>query len=268
MMQLTGRKVLVVGASSGIGRSIARHAVAQGASVAFAARRAQKLQEAVAEAGSGLAIVGDVRNESDCRRMVDETVAAFGLDLVVFTAARVTLQRFTEVDAAAWRELFETNAVGAFLVFSAALPHLGEHGIAAYLSTIGVNNPYHGRGAYVASKAALDAGIRALRMENPRARITRIMLAPTSGTEVAAKDDKALAWELMTDWVRYGRVPDRMLDADSLGGFIVELMSSALRYSGEIEELAVDSGWQPVDVPVDRQAVVDKLTLVRKSQQG
>jgi hypothetical protein len=72
----------------------------------------------------------------------------------------------------------------------------------------------------------------------------------------------------MTDWVRYGRVPDRMLDADSLGGFIVELMSSALRYSGEIEELAVDSGWQPVEVPVDRQAVVDKLTLVRKSQQG
>jgi NAD(P)-dependent dehydrogenase (short-subunit alcohol dehydrogenase family) len=267
-MQLAGRKVLVVGASSGIGRAIARHSVAQGASVAFAARRQQNLEEAVAEAGGGIAIAGDVRNESDCRRIVDETVAAFGgLDLVVFTAARVALKRFTEVDAATWRELFETNAIGAFLVFSAALPHLGERGIAAYLSTIGVNNPYHGRGAYVASKAALDTGIRALRMEHPRARITRIMLAPTSGTEVAARDDKALAWDLMTDWIRYGRVPDRMLEADSLGRFIVELLSSALRYSGEIEELAIDSGWQPVEVPVDRQAVVDKLALVRKSQQ-
>jgi NAD(P)-dependent dehydrogenase (short-subunit alcohol dehydrogenase family) len=167
MMQLTGRKVLVVGASSGIGRSIARHAVAQGASVAFAARRAQKLQEAVAEAGGGLAIAGDVRNESDCRRMVDETVAAFGgLDLVVFTAARVLLQRFTEVDAAAWRELFETNAVGAFLVFSAALPTSVNTALLRIsrrsASTI-LPRPWRLR----CQQGCARCGIRALRMENP-----------------------------------------------------------------------------------------------------
>ena len=53
IVDLTGQRVLVVGASSGIGRVIAQRAVAAGASVMFAARRAGKLAEAVAETGAG-----------------------------------------------------------------------------------------------------------------------------------------------------------------------------------------------------------------------
>jgi hypothetical protein len=94
------------------------------------------------------------------------------------------------------------------------------------------------------------------------------MLAPTSGTEAGSADDKALAYELMTDWIRYGRVPDRMLDADSLGAFIVDIMSSALMYGGEIEEIAIDSGWQPVEVDVDREAVIAKLTGIRQGSRS
>jgi NAD(P)-dependent dehydrogenase (short-subunit alcohol dehydrogenase family) len=184
--------------------------------------------------------------------------------VVLFTAARIPLARFSDVDAALWRELFETNAVGAFLVAGAALPHLGDTGVFAYVSTIGVDSPYPGRGAYIASKAALDGGFRALRVENPDARITRILLDPTSGTGAGSGDDPALAYELMTDWVRLGKVPDRMLSAQQVARGVCDALAAALAYPGALAEVALASRWRPVAVDVDRQEVISKLQQVRQ----
>ena len=81
-MKLENKTVLITGASSGIGRSVAEQLAAKGNRVVVTARR-QALLDALAEqinsaGGECLAIASDALNEGDAQRVVDETVAAFG----------------------------------------------------------------------------------------------------------------------------------------------------------------------------------------------
>ena len=88
MRPLEGRRLLVVGASSGIGRAIAVTAANAGARVALGARRSDRLAEAVVECGSGaLAWPADVRDPDACDVLVANAVTALaGLDAVVYAA--------------------------------------------------------------------------------------------------------------------------------------------------------------------------------------
>ena len=97
-MELQDARVLVVGASSGIGRAVALQAAAGGARVVLAARRADKLAEAAAEAGDGAStVVCDVRQPEQCERVVRDAVAQLGgLDVAVYATAVDPLVR-------AWR---------------------------------------------------------------------------------------------------------------------------------------------------------------------
>lgn len=81
-------RLLIVGASSGIGRSLAEHALKRGAHVCVSARSADALDEICAEGGGrGHAIVADLARPDDCRRMVDAAAGAMGgLDAVVIAA--------------------------------------------------------------------------------------------------------------------------------------------------------------------------------------
>jgi len=86
MLGLTDRRLLVVGASSGMGRAAALSLARSGASVAFASRRREALDEAVSEAGSGTVITLDVLDEQDVERGVTEAAAALGgLDGILYT---------------------------------------------------------------------------------------------------------------------------------------------------------------------------------------
>jgi NADP-dependent 3-hydroxy acid dehydrogenase YdfG len=101
---LAGTRLLVVGASSGVGRAIGLAAAAAGASVAFAARRLELLQTAVDEAGpSSLAIVCDVTDPTSVVETVEGAVQALGgIDAVVYATGVDPLIRIEDVEAAAW----------------------------------------------------------------------------------------------------------------------------------------------------------------------
>src|SRR5690606_22913357 len=118
--------VLIVGASSGIGRVLGLQAAAAGASVAFAARRRELVEAAAAEAGNGaVGLVCDVRDEAACAAVVASSVEALGgLDAVVYSSAIDLLTRLEDAGAERWRATFETNVFGAAFVTTAALPHL------------------------------------------------------------------------------------------------------------------------------------------------
>ena len=120
---LSGHRTLVVGASSGIGRAIGIGAARSGARVAFAGRRRELLDDAVAEAGGdALAVRCDVTIESEVDAAVAATAEAFGgLDSVIYSTAIDPLVRIADVDAATWTHLLATNVVGASLVTRAAL---------------------------------------------------------------------------------------------------------------------------------------------------
>ena len=208
---LDGHRVLVVGASSGIGRAVGIGAARSGARVAFAGRRRALLDEAVAEAGAGaLAVRCDVTVESEVVDAVEATAAAFGgLDSVIYATAIDPLVRIADVDAATWTHLLATNVVGASLITRAALSHLRRvGGRVLYISATSVGRPLPGMGAYASSKAALEELARAWRSEYRDVAFTTVAVGMTLGTGVTDSWDHTLLEELSPDWGPAGYLLD------------------------------------------------------------
>ena len=158
---MSGLRVVVVGASTGLGRSLGIGLGKRGAKVALLARRESLLDEAAKEAGpASLAIRCDVTDESSCLSAIGEAAKGLGgVDVVIVVAGISELRRVEEIDAAAWHRMFGTNVVGASLITAAALPHLkASGGMIAYLSSVSASltAPWPGLAAYTVTKAALE----------------------------------------------------------------------------------------------------------------
>ncbi|MFJ9713884.1 SDR family NAD(P)-dependent oxidoreductase [Streptomyces sp. NPDC101234] len=220
----TGRRVLVVGASSGIGRSIALTAAAGGARVAVAARRRDLLQTVANQAGA-LAVPADLADPDDCARIAEQALAGLGgIDLVVHCAAVSPITPITKTTAPVWQRLFATNVVGPLLVTSHLLPELSPGSVTAFVSSRSVGRPYHGVGAYSASKAALDQALLSLRLEHPRHRFTRVEVGDTAGTDFNRDFDLDTRKELLPLWLAHGALSETLLDCDDVS----ELISASL----------------------------------------
>ena len=231
-------RAVVVGASSGLGRCIGIGLAQRGAEVALMARRRDRLVEAATEAGPGtLAIECDVTDASACRSAIEEAVAGLGgIDAIVYAPAVGPLARLVDVDAATWRDVFETNVIGAAMFTAAALPHLTESkGVAAYLSSVSASQtaPWPGLGAYLVSKAALDKLVEAWRAEHPEVGFTRVVVGDCAGgegpgmTEFAAEWDWDLAAELHPTWTARGLIAGSLVDVAD----VVYIVDSVLRCS-------------------------------------
>lgn len=166
--ELEGKIAIVTGGGRGIGRAIAEALARAGARVTItAARMGDELEAAAKAIGDGrvLALKADVRDESDCRRVVDETVKRFGgLHILVNNAGRgyrFILEanahlpeserlKFWNTPTELWRTIIDTNVHGPFLMAKAAVPHMlkGGYGriinIGATFNTMskGGNAPY------------------------------------------------------------------------------------------------------------------------------
>jgi NADP-dependent 3-hydroxy acid dehydrogenase YdfG len=125
---LDGTVALVTGASSGIGEATALALAAQGASVAVAARRKDRLDALVERAPAGvkmLALETDVTDEDQARRMVEATVAELGrLDTLVNNAGVMLLGPIEGAPTEEWRRMVNLNVLGLLYCTHAALPHL------------------------------------------------------------------------------------------------------------------------------------------------
>jgi NAD(P)-dependent dehydrogenase (short-subunit alcohol dehydrogenase family) len=229
-------RVVVVGASSGLGRCIGIGMAKRGASVALMARRRDKLDDAVAEAGAGArAIDCDVTDPASCRSAIEEAADALGgIDAIVYAPGIGPLARLVDTDADTWRRVFDTNVTGAALFTTAALPHLmASGGRAVFLSSVSASMtpPWPGLGAYAVSKAALDKLVEAWRAEHPQIGFTRLVVGDCAGgegdgmTQFNQGWDPDLAVELGTGWVTRGYIAGALLDVDEL----VEAVDSVLR---------------------------------------
>ena len=127
--RLDGTVALVTGASSGIGEATARELACQGAAVAIAARRKERLDalasEIEAAGGTALAIEADVTDEEQARALVATTVAQLGrLDTVVNNAGQMLLGPIEDAPTEEWERMIDLNIKGLLYVAHAALPHL------------------------------------------------------------------------------------------------------------------------------------------------
>jgi NADP-dependent 3-hydroxy acid dehydrogenase YdfG len=121
---LQGTVALVTGASSGIGEATARALAAEGATVALAARRKERLDALAAQIG-GLAIEADVTDREQAVEAVERAARELGrLDIVVNNAGVMLLGQIVDAPVEEWEHMIALNLQGLLYVAHAAIPHL------------------------------------------------------------------------------------------------------------------------------------------------
>ncbi|ADJ62575.1 SDR family NAD(P)-dependent oxidoreductase [Herbaspirillum seropedicae] len=158
MADLRGRRIWLIGASSGIGAELARQALAAGARVALSARRAEVLEEVAGAHPEAFIAPLDVLCHDAWRDQHARIVEAFGgVDLLIFCAARYRPERSWEVQEDEAEHTIRTNLASVYSALGAALPDMlarGSGGIALVASVAGyVGLP--GATVYGPGKAAL-----------------------------------------------------------------------------------------------------------------
>ena len=169
-MKLQGQVAIVTGAARGIGFAIARRLVQEGATVVVAdinaegtARAADRLRE---EGGAALAIPVDITVEADRRRLVDETLAAWGrIDVLVNNAGILPRVSVLDVTPEIWERTMQVNVDAAFFLSQAVLPVMREQGGGRIVNMASMSARTGGQASpphYATSKTALVGMTRAL----------------------------------------------------------------------------------------------------------
>ena len=168
---LDGASVVVVGASGGLGRHIARQLADCGALLTLAARDRAALESLGLDAP---VVTADIRDAEAGAVIVAAALSARGrIDGVVNAAGVVAFGSLADTGDDVIEELFLTNVLGPLWLMRAAIPALTEsRGFIANISAVVAEQPMPGMAAYAASKAALTAADRALTRELRAAGIT------------------------------------------------------------------------------------------------
>jgi len=174
--------VVITGASSGIGRALAKEYASKGARLSLGARRIELLEELRSELpGTEILIQKtDVSIESDCFRLINETIKKYGRIDVLINNAGISMRAiFEEVDLAVIRQLMEVNFFGTVYCSKFALPYLIESkgslvGVISIAGFVGLP----GRTGYAASKFAIRGFLDTVRIENLKNGLHVLVAAP------------------------------------------------------------------------------------------
>jgi NADP-dependent 3-hydroxy acid dehydrogenase YdfG len=187
-VELTGRRVLLAGASGGIGLAVARRLSAAGARLHLVARRADRLEAAAREVG-GAALAGDVSDAEFVEALRGRVEADGPLDVLIHAAGGFDLAPVAETDPSMFRTMVDTNLVGPFLLMRAFLPGmLGAR--AGHIVTVGSvagRVAFPGNGAYSASKFGVR-GLHAVLAEELRGTGVRCTLVEPAATDTSIWD--------------------------------------------------------------------------------
>lgn len=221
------KRVVVVGASTGLGRCIGIGLAQRGEQVTLLARRLEKIQEAAQEAGNeAIAIQCDVIDQAAAKTALDEAAEAMGgIDTVIYAAAVGPIVRVSDATPEQWLSTFSTNVVGASNVSQAALPHLKKSaGNVIYLSTTGASYtaPWGGLSVYQVTKVALNRLADHWRIEQPGINFTVVTIGECGGGEGDAQSHFNVDWdrELMGafagDWFARNLLSGAFIDVEHL----------------------------------------------------
>jgi NADP-dependent 3-hydroxy acid dehydrogenase YdfG len=197
---LDGTVALVTGASSGIGAATATALAAQGADVALAARRKDRLDSLAAsirdQGGTALVLESDITDEQQAADAVARTVAELGrLDILINNAGVMLLGPAMGAPLAEWKRLIELNVLGLLYCAHAALPHLlraaedGPRRVAdmVNLSSVAGRVVRSGSGVYNLTKHGVGAFSESLRQEVTKRYVRVSLVEPgATATELAS----------------------------------------------------------------------------------
>lgn len=176
--------VIITGASSGIGLASAKVFGSLGARVVMAARSLEKMQELAPQVSSDpskvLCVKTDVTVEDDCRRLVEQTVDAFGgIDILVNNAGISMRAMFGDLDLKVIHSLMDVNFWGTVYCTKYALPWLlKSKGSVVGIVSIAGYTALPARTGYSASKYAIRGFLDTLRMEHMKDGLNVLVFAP------------------------------------------------------------------------------------------
>lgn len=188
---LKGKKVVILGGSSGLGLATAKAAAAEGASVIIVSSNAARVQNAVAELpGNGFGMQADLSDEDSVMRLFGEIGT---LDHLVFTAGEsLLLSKIAETEVATAREFFDLRYWGAFMAIKYAAPRINAGGSIVLTGGIVSTRPNAGWSIGASICAAMDGFTRAMAVE----------LAPVRVNLVSPGVIRTNLWSSMTDTER------------------------------------------------------------------
>jgi NAD(P)-dependent dehydrogenase (short-subunit alcohol dehydrogenase family) len=227
MGELERRRVLVIGASRGLGRAFVGRLASEGAVVVAAARHEPEVGSAVR------ALTCDVRNPDSCRDVVEAAVDRLGgLDALVYAPGVTVVTALKKASPEHWHEVIDTNLIGAGLLTAAAIAHLEEsEGIVVYLSSMSahVTPPWIGMGLYAMSKVALEKTAETWKLEHPTVRFTTMVIGSTGGTSFFASANKPYPEDLdrfQEDWRARGYLAKDQLSPEDQAQALVDILAS------------------------------------------
>ncbi len=176
-------RVVITGASSGIGRALAAEYARRGATLGLIARRAEVLQQLVSELRVPAALYGvDVRDTVGLARAADDFCAQFGIPDVVIANAGVSAGTSTEraEDHAVFQEIMDINVMGVVNTFQPFIPAMrsAASGTLVGIASVAGFRGLPGAGAYSASKAAAIAYLESLRVDLHGSGISVVTICP------------------------------------------------------------------------------------------
>jgi NAD(P)-dependent dehydrogenase (short-subunit alcohol dehydrogenase family) len=247
LFDMTGRVVIVTGATRGIGRALAEGYVAAGAKVVVTSRKAAACDETAkhlrAQGGDALAVPCHVGDLDALRELVERSVEAFGaIDVVVNNAANALAQPHGEYTAEAWAKSLDVNLRGPIFLVQEALPHLKQSPHAAVLNVVsGAAFLFSSTiSMYAAGKAGLVAATRSMAAEFAPLGIRVNALSPgTIDTDMVRKNTP----EAQAEMTKIQLMP-RMAHPDEMVGPALLLTSDAGSFiTGSV--LFADGGMVP-----------------------
>jgi NADP-dependent 3-hydroxy acid dehydrogenase YdfG len=226
---LSSTVALVTGASSGIGEATAKRLAAEGAIVAVAARRRDRLEKLVEEidsaGGKALAIESDVTDRAQAEALVERTISELGrLDTVVNNAGVMLLGPALDAPIEEWEQMVDLNVKGLLYVSKAALPHLikfADDGPRLVTDLINISSvagrrPREGSAVYNATKFGVGAFSEALRQEVTERHVRVSLVEPGAVITELASHNRPEVLEEMKG--RFGEI--ERLEADDIADAI------------------------------------------------
>jgi short-subunit dehydrogenase len=184
-MKLKDKIVIITGASSGIGKSLAHEFASRGARVVLAARQYVTLCEITQELEQqygikAVAIQCDVSSEAECEHLIKQAVLTFGqVDILINNAGISMRALFKDADIKVLKTLMDVNFWGTVYCTKYALPEiLKTKGTIVGVSSIAGYKGLPGRTGYSASKFAMNGFLDALRVENLKTGINILTACP------------------------------------------------------------------------------------------
>ena len=218
---------IVTGGGRGIGRATTIELARRGFIPVVVARTRSELDETVALAGVGEAVVADVASPAAGAQVVDHAISRFGrIDVLVNNAGFASMQPIGQVDDALWQRTIDVNLSAAFRFSRDAWPHLrAARGAIVNVSSESTRDPFPGFAAYAAAKAGLNGLSLALAREGAAEGIRVYTVSPGSS-------ETAMFRSLVSEQ-QCSR--DKTLDPAEVARVIADCLTGPLRHTpGEI----------------------------------